>query len=269
MIYLKRLIFLVLIVTSCQSIGQLKFEADINNALTEVSAVETTRQSDLLWVIEDAGNSNTLFGLNAEGSIIKSIYISNAKNEDWEDLTTDNQGNIYIGDFGNNNEKRKKFQIYKVHHDELDKASATAEIIEFTMPKDEDSKDFEAFFLHKNHFYIFSKEPKTFRVLKVKNEIGTQRAKLHTEHNLNGKDNKITSADISEDGKTIVLLNHDKLWKLSDFKADDFFSGKIEEQNFDHNSQKEGVCFNTKKKVLITDERNGSEGGNIYRFNLD
>jgi hypothetical protein len=103
----------------------------------------------------------------------------------------------------------------------------------------------------------------------VKNEIGTQRSKLQAEYNLDGKDNKITSADISDDGKTIVLLNHDKLWTLSDFKADDFFSGHIEEQKFDHNSQKEGVCFDSKNKVLITDERNGSEGGNIYRFNLN
>jgi hypothetical protein len=92
---------------------------------------------------------------------------------------------------------------------------------------------------------------------------------MHSDFNLDGKDNKITAADISDDGKIIVLLNHDKLWKLSDFKDDDFFSGKIQELPFEHSSQKEGICFKTNSKVIITDERNGTTGGNIYSFNLN
>ena len=75
MIYLKRLLFLTLSVVSCQSMGELKFIADIDNVLTEVSAVEVTRHSDFIWVIEDSGNSNTLYGLNVKGHIKRSITI--------------------------------------------------------------------------------------------------------------------------------------------------------------------------------------------------
>ena len=50
---------------------------------------------------------------------------------------------------------------------------------------------------------------------------------------------------------------------------DDFFSGNIEELPFDHNSQKEGICFKNDAMVYITDERNGDEGGNIYSFKLN
>jgi hypothetical protein len=269
MINLKRLIFLLVIVTSCQSTGQLKVEADINFDLKEVSAVELDLNSDVFWVIQDAGNSNNLIGLNAKGSIVKMIDVSNGENKDWEDLTSDEQGNIYIGDFGNNNEKRKTFRIYKINHADLTKKSAIAEIIEFKLPKGQDSKDFESFFLFNNFFYIFSKESKQFITLKVPNEIGKHRAFLTAKYHLDGKNNKITSADISEDGKTVVLLNHDKLWKLSNFKEDDFFSGEITKLKFEHNSQKEGICFKTEKEVIITDERKGTDGGNIYSFELN
>ncbi|MDP5081319.1 MAG: hypothetical protein NWP87_01595 [Winogradskyella sp.] len=269
MIYLKRLILLFIIITACQSFGLLTIWSSINNDLKEVSAVELDLNNELLWVIEDAGNSNSLIGLNKKGAILKTIIISNAKNNDWEDLTSDEEGNIYIGDFGNNNEKRKKFMIYKINHADLTKNSALAETIEFNLPKGEDSKDFESFFLFNDFFYIFSKETKQFIVLKVPNKTGKHRAEITSEFNLNGKNNKITSAAISQDGKTVVLLNHDKLWKLSNFEKDDFFSGNISEIKFEHHSQKEGICFKTANEVIITDERKGSEGGNIYSFKLN
>ena len=269
MIYLKRLIIPILIVASCKSPGLLTIEGSINNSLKEVSAAEITAASDLIWVIEDAGNENDLIGLDKKGRIVKRIAITNAKNQDWEDLTSDSLGNIYIGDFGNNNEKRKRFRIYKVNHQDLDNDTASAEIIEFTLPKDQKSKDFESFFLYNNVFYIFSKETKNFITLKVENKAGTQEAQVQNEFNLSGKHNKITSADISNDGKMVVLLNHDKLWKITDFKTDNFFSGNIVEEKFEHDSQKEGICFSATDQVLITDERNGDEGGNIYTFSLN
>ncbi|WP_179318253.1 SdiA-regulated domain-containing protein [Winogradskyella helgolandensis] len=269
MIYIKRLIFLLFIVNSCQSIGQLKIENRITNELKEVSAAEMAKDSDIIWVIQDAGNDNNLIGLDNNGQIVRNIYISNAKNKDWEDLTSDNQGHIYIGDFGNNNKKRKTFKIYKVNDNDLNASSAVAAVIEFSLPKNQKSEDFESFFIYNNYFYIFSKENKKFVVLKVKNSVGKHVAEVHSEYKLKGKNNKITSADISEDGKTVILLNHDKLWKITNFEHDDFFSGEITEAAFGHDSQKEGICFKTNSTIIITDERKNSEGGYIYSFNLN
>ena len=269
MIYLKRLIFLLLIVTSCESHGRLTIEGDIANSLTEVSATEVCGNSDIVWTIQDAGNSNNLFGLNQKGHIIRNIDISNTENIDWEDLTSDSDCNIYIGDFGNNIKTREVFRILKVKYDDLINSSARAEIIEFTLPKNVESKDFEAFFLLKNSFYLVSKENKEFGIFKVPNIIGKHQAILRSSYNLKANNSNITSADITDDGKTIVLLNHDKLWKLTNFESDDFFSGDIEKLSFKHSSQKEGVSFKTNSKVLLTDERDGSVGGNIYSFSID
>ncbi|WP_282041423.1 hypothetical protein [Winogradskyella flava] len=269
MIYFKRLIFIFIITTSCQSNGQLNFEGDVNNSLKEASAAETIPQSDLIWTIQDSGNDSELYGLNEKGDILKKVVITNASNIDWEDLASDKLGNIYIGDFGNNNEKRKIFRILKIDYEDLSKESAEAKIMEFTLPKKQDSKDFEAFFLFKDSFYIMSKESKKFIVLKVPNKMGKHEAMVHSKYNLDGKDNKITSADISENGKTIILLNHDKLWKITNFKSDAFFSGSTTELPFKHNSQKEGVCFKNDAVVYITDERNVTTGGNLYSFSIN
>lgn len=266
MLQIHQLIIFFLFFTSCDA-GKLNVVADLPNSLKEASAVEILPNSDLIWVIEDAGNKNNIYGLNTKGKIVKDIDISNASNIDWEDLTSDHLGNLYIGDFGNNSKNRDDFTIYKVSS--FDKDKTTAERIIFSLPKDMKSKDFEAFFLLNNHFYIFSKENKSSVLIKVPNKTGKHTAELVTDFNLKGKHHKITSADISDDGKTIVLLNHDKLWKITHFKEDAFFKGTIEKWPFKHDSQKEGICFINNSTVYITDERNKGEGGNLYLFNMD
>ena len=263
---LKPLFILSLLFFSCNT-GNLEVLADIDRSLEEVSAVAIIGNSNLYWVIEDAGNDNNLFALNSKGNIEKTITITNAKNKDWEDLATDSEGNIYIGDFGNNNHKRKEFVIYKVLNTNLSQEKTEAEIITFKLPKNAKSQDFESFFLWNNYFYVFSKNERHTDVFKIKNKTGGHVAELITTNKFKGKNNKITSADISKDGKTIILLNHDKVWKLSNFKAEDFFGGEIEALDFKHDSQKEGVYFLNNKTIIITDETNKHDG-NIYKFNL-
>ena len=182
----NRLILTFLIIVSCGT-GKLKLLGSINNSLKEVSASELVKGSDLAWVIEDNGNKDHLYGLTFDGKIKSSINIKNAKNEDWEDLTSDNEGNIYIGDFGNNRKKRKDFTIYKILHKDLIKDNAVATQIEFKLPKKEKSKDFEAFFLLNDHFYIFSKERTNTHVYKIPNKEGKHEAELVTKYKFDSK----------------------------------------------------------------------------------
>ncbi|MDG5490286.1 hypothetical protein [Psychroserpens sp. SPM9] len=263
------LILSLFFTTSCQT-GKLTPLASLPAGLKEISAIEKTQNSNMLWVIEDAGNKNNLYGLDTKVKVEKNLEIENVQNIDWEDLTSDTDGNIYIGDFGNNSKKRKNFAIYKVSHPEnAEGSSVTAEVITFKLPKDMKSEDFESFFLYNGNFYMFSKDHKKCELIKVPNQVGDHVATYISEVKLKGKNTKVTSADISDDGKTVVLLNHERLWKLTDFTADDFLSGTIESQTFEHKSQKEGINFISSNKVLITDEQTKNEGGNLYSFNLD
>ena len=258
---------LFLLLFACKT-GKLKVIVDIPSYLKEVSAVEMLTGSDLIWVIEDSGNKAKVYAINTEGSVVKILKIKDSKNKDWEDLTSDTMGNIYIGDFGNNAKDRKKFTIYKVSNLTSQEEDSETESITFKLPKSVKSHDFEAFFLLNNTFYIFSKNHEEGVVISVPNIPGKHIANFVTAFNLTGEQNKITSADISDDEKTIVLLNRDKVWKLTNFDGDNFFEGTVESLAFNHDSQKEGICFKDNNTIYITDEYNGIHGGNVYEFGI-
>ncbi len=100
-----------------------------------------------------------------------------------------------------------------------------------THKKKKVSYDAEAFFYHKNYFYIFTKSRarknlgKTL-LFKVPNTKGKHIAEFVSEYSFcNSINCRITAADISVDGKTVVLLNHKAVFVLTNFKSDDFFSG--------------------------------------------
>ena len=265
--YFNFFILFLFTTTSCNT-GKLDVIADLPSSLKEISAIEKTVTSNTLWVIQDAGNNNTLYGLNINGDIVKDIHLKNIQNIDWEDLTSDIDGNIYIGDFGNNSKKRENFAIYKVTNPEDVSSKANAEVITFKLPKGMKSEDFESFFLRHDTFYIFSKDDKKCKLFKVPNIIENHVAEYISDIKLKGKNTKVTSVDISDDGKVIVLLNHDKLWKLTNYSPGDFFSGSIEAIEFDHDSQKEGINFINSNTLLITDEKNKKNGGNLYSIKL-
>jgi|SRR5690554_558631 len=267
---IRKTIFILcslLLLCSCNK-GRLHKIGDFPLSLKEASAAEIVKGSPLIWTIEDSRNPNILYGVNERGNIIREITVINATNKDWEDLTSDSYGNIYIGDFGNNKKDRDSFNIYKISNLKDVKQHAIAELITFKLPPGTKKLNFEAFFIYKKHFYIINKKSKKTMLFKVPNRIGNHTAEYVCSFNLENEKQKITSADISKDGKTIVLLNHNMIWKITDFHTDDFCSATIENIPLNHISQKEGICFKDENTVLITDERIGFIGGNIYSIKI-
>jgi len=271
-----------LLFISCQNFGQLNLLADLPKVLKEVSGVESARNSNLIWMLNDGGNKSKIYALSKKGKIKREVYIKN-KNHDWEDLTSDEKGNIYIGDFGNNFSKRKNLKIIKIDNKYLKKKSAEATEIEFKYENQQNFPpkkkglyfDAEAFFYFKNYIYIFTKSRvhnkygKTF-LYKLPAIKGKHIAKLIGEfENCNDLECWITSADISEDGKKVALLSQKNILIFSDFNQDDFFSGKVRKIELKNYSQKEGVCFKDNNTLLITDEEAHGAGGNLYELKLD
>ncbi|APY11432.1 hypothetical protein BWZ22_09315 [Seonamhaeicola sp. S2-3] len=275
-------LFLLALSTSCNT-GKLKFINDLPNDLKEVSGTEIIENSNVIWMLNDSGNKPLLYSLNTKGEIISELKI-NAKNHDWEDLTSDSQGNLYIGDFGNNNNKRDNLAILKVNKTALKEGKKVdVERISFKFknqtkfpPKKKKMFfDCEAFFHYNDSLYLFTKS-------RVKNNFGkTNLYKLPATkgnhvaelvgsfNTCNESDCWITSADISNDGKQMVLLTPKSVWVFSNFKGDDFFNGDVTEIPFDYISQKEGICFKDNNTLLITDEKAHGEGGNLYKLSLN
>jgi hypothetical protein len=90
-------------------------KVDLPEALNEVSGIEQISK-DLYVSINDSGDEPYLYVFNSSGEIVHRVYVSGAKNIDWEDITYD--GNyLYIGDIGNNRNQRKDIAIYRIDID--------------------------------------------------------------------------------------------------------------------------------------------------------
>jgi len=254
----------------------------------EVSGIEIIPQSNLIWMINDSGNEPVLVGYNPKTkNLDKAITIENAENKDWEDLAGDNEGNIYIGDFGNNKSDRKDLAIYKVKNPaNLSENKTNASIIKFTLEDQEKfppkrynrNFDIESFIYKDGNFYLFSRNRSsnqfdgTVKLYKLSATDGSTKAKLIRSDFKACDDRRvcqITAADIDENTGKIALLSAQNVYILSDYKGDDFFSGKIEILQIGHNSQKEGIAFKNSDTLYITDELRGASGGNIYELPIE
>ncbi len=279
---IKKLSFflLLLFLGSCSNYGQLKVIADLPNFLKEVSGTQTSKNSTLIWMLNDGGNSNRIYGLSAKGKLKKEIII-NAKNHDWEDLTSDELGNLYIGDFGNNRNDRKNLVILKVNSKDLsDTKNADIERIRFQYPNQHKFPpkkkhlyfDTESFFFYNDSIYLFTRsrvkgdygKTSLYKIPAIK---GNHTAEFISEFTFCDELKcSITSAAINSDTKKMVLLSSNTILLFTDFKDDDFFSGEVTQLPLNHKSQKEGVCFKDNNTLFITDERSHGRGGNLYEF---
>jgi hypothetical protein len=282
-ISIKKFLFLgsFLLLFNCKKDKQLTVLAKLPKALYEVSGNEVLINSSLIWMTADSGNPSKLFGIDTFGTIQKTVKI-NSKNYDWEDLTSDEKGNLYMGDFGNNANKRKNLRILKVSNTDLDAEKATVEIIQFRFENQQQFPpknnqlffDAEAFFYFQKHFYIFTKSRVRHKfgqtyLFKIPSEKGNHIAKLIGEF-YNGNENSswITAADISDDGKQVALLSQKNVLIFTDFKDDNFFSGKLKTIAFNYKTQKEGLCFKDNKTLLLTDEKVRLKGGILYELKI-
>lgn len=262
----------------------LKVEFSLPKKLKEVSGITLSQDSNTIWAIEDQGNKNVIYGVDRKGNLTSDVLVENAENHDWEDITKDAAGNIYIGDFGNNENDRQNLSILKV--DLKDASQKSAKVTqtttfhyegqtEFPPKKSNWLYDCEAFVEMNGNFYLFTKNRSkgfdgTFLVFQVPNKAGNFEAKLIGKLKLDGgySDAAITSAAINSTKDIIVLLNHKNIQILTGFSANDFSKTKIEKVSLNHNSQKEAVVFADDKTLLIADEKDGKEGGNVYQFSL-
>lgn len=293
---MKQLLFslLSILMLSCHSdYGNLVLKAKLPKLMEEVSGIYYDARRDAFWMLNDSGNTSSVFLINSKGKIIRELKID-AKNTDWEDITMDAEGNLYIGDFGNNANNRRDLNIIKVAKPFLESTTAVPmEKIYFEFPeqkkfppkKKERYYDVEGFFEWNDNFYIFTKS-------RVKNEIG--RTFLYKVNNVQDykpakkygvfkarlisdfttcpeKGCWITGADISRDGKKMVLVNHRSAWIFTNFKGDNFFSGDAKEYPFLHDSQKESITFKNNRTLYVADEDESGTGSgrNLYLLKIE
>ena len=83
--------------------------------------VKSRKHKDVFWVHNDSGNPPKLFAVRRDGTLIREYGVA-APNVDWEDISTDDSGHLYIGEIGNNDARLPLRPVYML--DEPDPVAA-------------------------------------------------------------------------------------------------------------------------------------------------
>lgn len=231
----------------------------------------------------DGGNEPVLYFMSLKGKVFHHVTVTDAKNNDWEDIASDGKGHLYIGDIGNNENKRKKLHIYKVPTwNILQKNEVRAEEIEFTYAEQEENYppeenklhfDAEAMAYSKDSLHIFTKcrtkpfDGRSFHYV-VPTKPGKYTLKKKSELYL-GKNgfyiDAITAAAMHGDVCYILTYNRMIIYKMKNGKFE--YQKKIYLKPY---SQKEAITTRDNKTVYIADEKQKIVGGgNLYKIKLD
>lgn len=216
------------------------------------------------WTHADGDNLPVLYKVGAAGKLLATIDIPNTTNLDWEDLAKDDEGYIYIGDFGNNNNRRNNLRIFRINENDPSRTDtitfAYADQKEFPPPKADRNFDCEAFFYFKNNLYLFSKNRGTngeVKMYKIPAKPGTYQAEMVDSLPIASR---ITAADISPDGNTMVLLGYGNLYIFDNNGSDQFFESKKYCIPIAKSGQAEALVFVNNRDFVFS-----NEGGKIFK----
>ncbi len=249
--------------------------------IAESSGIETVNHNTF-WTHNDSGGQPELYEIDTLGNLLRTLSISNATNVDWEDITADDKGRIFIGDFGNNANTRTDLKIYLIDNpDSIITTSTNAQKINFTLsdqttfpPSNANLNfDVEAMVWFDDSLYLFSKNrsipfngyTKYYQLPAIAGTYVAELVDSFYAGSGSAWDYQITAADVNPDKKQLFLLSHSKAWIFSSFNSSDFFSGNMQQLNFSFDSQKEGISYANDSVMYITDEYGSGNGGFLYK----
>ncbi|MBK9981363.1 MAG: hypothetical protein IPP15_02885 [Saprospiraceae bacterium] len=235
--------------------------------------------------LNDGGNKPILYAFDlTPDHETRKIKIDSVENNDWEDLTKD-EDYIYIGDTGNNGGTRQNLMIYKVRKsDMMRQDEVVPEKIKFRyegQTKFNDSNrhnfDCEAIVSVGDSLFLFTKNrgdlmTDVYGIPKIPGSYLARKLKSFDAQGL------ITGADYRSDHSKseLVLIGYNEkghqyhpfLIHFTNFSGTDFFGGLSERITIDQQLQSESVFFNGDHKVYISNEENKNEKGYVYEVSL-
>jgi len=237
------------------------------------------------WTHNDHGNKPNLYKIDKKGKRLETVKFDNITNIDWEDLTEDDAGYLYIGDFGNDNNDRKDLVIYKVLKTNLlpDVSNIPVEKISYKYPdqtkfppkKKQRLFDVEALFYKDNFLYLLTKDQShppidSSRLYRLPNRPGYHTAKHIGTFKTKSKKNKgqITGAALSPSGNKIAVTSNEEIWIFRNFRGDKFFDGTEEYMSLIKGLQVEAVVFTNECTLYLTCEQNDKSKASLFTIDL-
>lgn len=262
----------------------LKSSAKINLRLVpECSALwASTLHPGVFWTLSDSGNKPEIVPLHADGSPVagpagpwSSVVLKGLKNTDWEALTADGQGNLIVGDVGNNLSRRKELALYVFKEPALG-VQEVSEFRKYTFswpdqtiyPDPEISHDCEAMFVVRGKLYLLTKHRRDTLTDLWRADLPAtgEKAALTKLARFDAK-GMVTDASVSPDGKRLAILTYRMAWVFElPATGEDFFHGPAMVAPLSPpllSWQVEGCAWLDAQTLLI-----GSEQGDLFRLPL-
>lgn len=232
--------------------------------VVESSGLEIADAEGDLWTHGDGGNTAKLYKITAQGDRLQELDLAPLTNIDWEDLAQDEDGHLYIGDFGNNQNKRRNLAIYRLNGPELREVDtihfAYADQRQFPPKKVNRNFDCEAFFYHQDSLHLFTKnrgEDKWVKYYVLPAQPGTHTARLVDSMQIK---TWITAADISPDGRTVALLGYGQAYLIDRIAGRKLFDGSKSCMLLPQTGQAEALVFVNDRDFVLSNEK-----GKIFR----
>jgi hypothetical protein len=259
----------------------------LSSSLKGTSGLASINGGASFWSLADNNSPEELYELDTMCRILRTLRVAGIDKRDWEDLSADDSGNLYIGDFGNNANERKDLRILILHGPERASGdSIIPEIIrfryanqrEYPPPVDQRNFDMEAMVWFDDSLHLFSKN----RTEPFSGICYHYVMPAHAgDYDVSPVDSFrtgpgpmlfywITGAALAPSPGTFALLSHDRLWLFDDYPGSRFLQGRIREIRLPVYTQKEAICAIDAKNWFVTDEYNDAlrSGGQLYRLHL-
>ena len=182
-----------------------------HKSIAECSGIVASRKhAGVFWVHNDSGNPATLYAVKQDGALVGEFAVG-ATNDDWEDIATDDDGHLYIGDIGNNAGRRKQLVVYRLDEPDPTTSKDVTRLKvtrQWTLTFPAAPFDCEALFVHAGHGYVISKiyfgaqaGIYRFPLDETKEPVTLEKIASVPVRT------PVTAADISPDGKRLAVLS--------------------------------------------------------------
>lgn len=270
----------------------LVFQAEANSPLKKLCKLpEQVKESSGLIYINgqvythnDSKDQACIYRIDKKsGKVLQWIYLRDAKNMDWEDMTTDGLY-VYVGDFGNNNGKHRQRTIYRCQLPAIrdkHKDTVLCETIHFSVPIpagdaeirfNKHPYDMEAMTIIENRIIIFTKDwlrghCKAYWLPTIP---GHYIASLLDSFDAKGL---VTGACYNEESRSLYLVgytNHGQgfLYSFQPSK-EAFFRPSYPRINLAYFAQFEAVCVRDAHSLYLSNEKLPWSGGCLWTLELN
>jgi hypothetical protein len=281
---IQLIIILMLVFPNVILCQDLTLQTNLPTQIKETSGLILLNQQ--LVTHNDSGGEPELYEIDSlTGAITRTVVVSNATNQDWEEICLDDSY-IYIGDFGNNNGSRTNLMVYRIPiSDYLTTTNDTvvadtilfdySDQVDFTPTTFSTNFDGEAMIAYNDSLYIFSKNwgnsrTNIYSLPKVPGTYSINRVDSLDSQGL------VCGATIDTNTNKIVLIGYSFvssfIVEIDSFLGNNFSDGVIERNLISNGSgalsQTEAIAFSRLDHYFASAEETSGDSAALYKMEI-